>query len=450
MQKATSPDTDLKQPLRSWLSQLRKGYSVNQAIQVLENANSGTDWPAYSRSHNGYVRELAVRVLAHRRSLDALHALLVCANDWVPSIREQALQGIEFYLDEEQVFLLLQNLPRLLALSRQQRGDHRPLLHRVQSLLALPQHEAEVKAAWSTLRGQASHFLFGLLVDGEGAPKLLEQALRHPDPVVRTLALDAGKKLPTSARQQLLLGAMTNRSTMVRSKALRLLLREVMPHREALESGLLDRSTSVRSIALWHAQRVGVDPKLVLEQRLFAAMPACTSQWLGVLGLSAALGKLIPAPWLDTALRSDSTRIRLAGIAQLDDEAVSSFIRQLDHASPKVFRGALSRLRKLPWHALQLPVSRYIDQHWQTMETSRRDELFNLLAYWQRIAYLLRKMEEAQDSTYWQGELRTWSYQRHPSLDSLTPQEERHVLSERIKQLAATGQLPKGCLTCIK
>lgn len=452
LERRRSPDNptdETAQALRNWLGQQRPGYDVNEALTVLANANPETDWPGWSRSYNGYVRELAVRMLAHRRSAEALGVLLTRANDWVPAIRVQALQGIEDYLADEQVSLVLQNLPQLLVLSRQQRGDHRSLLQKVQSLLARPEHAAEVKAAWFGLRGQASRLLFRVLAEGDGSAALLEQALRHPDPVVRTLAVDAARKQPIATRQALLQTAMTNASATVRGKALRLLMKESMAPLEALERGLLDSSASVRSIALWHAPREGIEPAQVLLQSVSGAMPATTAQWLGVLSLSAALGKPVPTAWLDVALRSASTRTRLVAIDQLDDEALPAFIEQLEHPSPKVFRGALARLRKLSWESLQGPISHYLDQRWRELDETRREALFGLLAYWQRLAYLLRQIDETSDSTYWVKALRSWSYQRYAGQDPLTPNEERQVLAERIRQMVATGQLPNGSLTCI-
>lgn len=443
---------DLKQQLRNWLTQQHasdSNYYVNEALNLLENADIQTDWPAHSRSYNGYTRELAVKVLAQCHTQEALQILLERANDWVPLVREQALQGIESYLKESQVSLLLQNLPHLLALSRQQRGDHRPLLQRIQTLLAEPEHTTEVRSTWLGLRGQASRFLFGLLAKGDGSPDLLQQALRHPDPVVRMQAVEAGKRLPDSPRQHLLLEALHNRSATVRGRALRLLMGEAMPHQETLEGGLLDSSASVRSIALWYAQRSNIQPAETLAKRVAGAMPATTNAWLGVLGLSITLGKPVSPEWRDTALCSTSARVRLAATSQLDDSEISVLMKLLDDSSPKVFRGAMMKLVKLPWKTLQQPVCQYLEQRWKTLEVTRRDLVFRLLAYWQRMAFFLNKVEEEQDSNYWLNELCTWSYQRYPALDSLTSREERQALGERIKHLVNTGQLPKGSLTCI-
>lgn len=138
--------TETTPALRDWLGRQGPGYSVNEALNVLANANQETDWAGWSHSYNGYIRELAVRMLARRRSAEALGVLLARANDWVPSVREQALLGLGGYLEDEQVSLILQNLPQLLVLSRQQRGDHRSLLQQVQSLLARPEHAREVRS----------------------------------------------------------------------------------------------------------------------------------------------------------------------------------------------------------------------------------------------------------------------------------------------------------------
>jgi HEAT repeat protein len=448
-ESTTDASTGTTLELRDWLGRQRPGYGVNEALNVLANADHETDWQGWSCSHNGYIRELAVRMLARRQSAQALGVLLVRANDWVPTVREQAVQGIEDYLADKQVSLVLQNLSLLLALSRQQRGDHRSLLQRMQVLLARPEHAQEVRTAWFSLRGQASRFLFGLLVESAGSAELLEQALRHPDPVVRMQALDAARKQPADIRRALLQKAMSNASATVRGKTLRLLLKEPLPAMDALERGLLDGSASVRSIALWYAQQKGVEPKQVLLQRLSATMPATTTQWLGVLGLSTALGKPVPAAWLEAALCSTSVRIRLAAIAQIDDEALPALVEQLSHASPKVFREVVERLGKLSWQALQLPISSYLDQHWEKLDEARRVALFGLLAYWQRMAYLLRQIDSAPDSAYWLKELRSWTYQRYPSLDPLTLPDDRQALAERIRHLVTTGQLPKGSLTCI-
>ncbi|KAF1053137.1 MAG: hypothetical protein GAK43_01560 [Stenotrophomonas maltophilia] len=446
---ASTDSLAFRQTLRAWLAGQGSNYSVQEARTLLANADGQSDWPALSRSYNGYVRELAVRLLARRPGTQALAILLERANDWVPSIREQALLGLAAYLEDVRVPQLLDNLPLLLALSRQQRGDHRPLLQGVQAVLARPQHHETVRVAWFALRGQASRFLFRLLAAADDSFELRAQALRHPDPVVRTLALESARTLPAEARTNLLRLALGNRSATVRGRALRAWLREAEAPAAALAQSLLDRSASVRSIALWHAAKLGVEPAQVLAQRSTAGLPLRTAEWLGVLGLAAALGQALPAHWLTSALAAPSARVRLAALAQLDDDALPSFIAALDAPSPKVYHGALERLRKLPWQVLQAPVSNYLDQRWAVLEPSRREAIFSLLAYWQRLAYLLRRMDNADTPGDWLKTLRRWSDQRYPALDPLTSESERNTVSERIRQLVDAGQLPKGSLTCL-
>jgi hypothetical protein len=81
----------------------------------------------------------------------------------------------------------------------------------------------------------------------------------------------------------------------------------------------------------------------------------------------------------------------------------------LDDPSDKVFNVMIARLGKLPWAAVSMDVSTRLDRQWHDRSPARRQKMFELLAVWQQVAYLLRSLEREPDlQAGWLGEIACW------------------------------------------
>ena len=106
-------------------------------------------WIEQTRSYSGYERETAIHALRSHRDGSAIPCLLVRANDWVPAVRDAALQALGDFLADKFVTDWISALDSLMALQRARRANHASLLSAVAALLGSPQHLPMVQDAAS-------------------------------------------------------------------------------------------------------------------------------------------------------------------------------------------------------------------------------------------------------------------------------------------------------------
>lgn len=441
--------------LNDWLERLKsrapaadywENWRLQEAHSALRQGHAEGDWARLSHHSNGLVREAAVRELSEQPSPEALTALLERLNDWVPQIRTLAKAALQRYLISEYAAELLYALPQLMALSGRQRDDHGSTLAAARSALQAESARSQVEATFVSSQGQAARFLFALLLEAsDNSAKLLERALAHREMTVRQQAVLACQALPGEQAIALLQQALQTPGASVRVKAMHALLQRLDDTRELLHRALLDASPAMRNLALWAAPRWQLDARQVLSSRLQQALPESKREWLGILGLAADLDTRLEGDWLQAALRAPQSSVRLAAVSNLGDTQLNEQLAAIDDSADKVFAKAVEGLNKQPWTLLAPKLSARMDRDWHRLPAARQSTLMSLYPGWQRLAYMLHRLDMASDDRS------TWLYlltqrcaRRYALHDSYTPQAERAQLLERMRELENSGVLPKG------
>lgn len=86
-------------------------------------------------SYNGYEREDAVRELGKYHCEAAFVALVHRVNDWVPQVRQAALQAVRSHLVDKNVYYIAKQLPMIMHLNAYTRTSHKLLIEQIKLLL---------------------------------------------------------------------------------------------------------------------------------------------------------------------------------------------------------------------------------------------------------------------------------------------------------------------------
>ncbi|MDU9413373.1 hypothetical protein [Pseudomonas sp. zfem005] len=351
-----------------WLAHWRDQLRVKQA------AGEYTDWLRYRldeaenslangvtlsarelpRQHNGFIREGVLRRHLERGDEAALAYCLVCLNDSVASLRELARGALEQRLVAASAESLLANLDLLLDLQRKMRADHSVALASIQERMGEPALRPTLLQALPSLSGREARFVFStLMAENNLDAELLGTALAHPDPTLRTQAMDALGKAPANLAGPLWRRALMDRSGRLRAKALYALLKGEPDAAELhswLETALLDSSPAVRDLARWAAPRHGVDAPAVVRRAL-EQLPKDRTHWHGVLGQAAELRMEEAVPLAHQALATPLPSVRRKGLQVLmelaPEQASEASLVLLADAAPGVIVAALLALKRL-------------------------------------------------------------------------------------------------------
>lgn len=433
-------------PSSFWASQ-----RLNEASEVLANAEKMGNWVELSRHHNGFIREVAVRELCTQSSPQALAALTERLNDWVPQIRDLAAAGLERYLCSAQVTALLYVLEPIMALAARQRVDHGPSLSAIRRVLQSPDVYAQVYAHFLSRQGKAARYLFALLLEKTAEPEtLLRAALAHRELTVRLQAVSACKTLPAEIASPLLLEALSRPGAKVRVCVLNALLPVLADPQPVLRRALLDASPAIRSLARWAAPRHGIDALEVLNLRLTEQMPDTKRDWLGLMGLAFELDAEMPKSWRTNALGSPYATVRQAAIRLLRGSSLSALFAALEDPSSKVFNLSIAQLNTCPWASISVELSARLDSDWHPLPTPRREAILQLFPTWQQAAYLLKRMEsEPVVQAYWLRQVNEWINRQYAVVDPVTCKAERGALVNTLHTLAKDGLINRDHLARI-
>jgi hypothetical protein len=295
---------------------------------------------------------------------------------------------------------LITVLPELIVLTRKTRADHTDILERVGAVLVEQGVLEQTRYAFYSSRGAVARFLFRLLYPvayGSDGESFLHSSLTYQDITVRQLAVDAIASLDPSDARLLLERAINNLSATVRSLAFYRHVKTGVDLSDHIHRGLLDPSPSVRSVALWAANRFQINSRDVLEHRLAGALPENKREWLGVLGLAKQYRCLLPEHFLRSALDYSSPSVRFEALSLIDKEQhYLLLLTALDDPADKVFNLAVSLLKGCAWHQ----VGEIIILKFQTAEYSlpakRLEALFTLMPKWLQLQCLLDQMEQSR------------------------------------------------------
>ena len=429
-----------KTPAPDW-----QGQHHLEALRLIEQVGTGVTWVELSRHRNGFIREIAVRTLCEQPSPEALKALIERQNDWVPQIRELAVQGVAHYLAPSRAESLLWALEPLMALAAQHRADHGPVLTKVRAVLQLPENRAQVHAHFLTRQSKAACYLFDLLLNNDPAPQaLLRDALAHREVTVRLLAIAACQALPIEDARPLLLGALAQPGAKVRVCAMRALLPLLDDPKPVLRTALLDAAPSIRNLAHWMAARNEVDARAVLSKRLAQPLPTGKREWLGVLGLAAELNVELPGHWQVQALQGACASVRKIIVRRLGADQLPELLNALDDPAEGVFNAAIAGLDALAWATIKHELDTRLARDWHHLPAARRIALFGVRPQWQQVAFLLARLDqEPERMALWLRQLNLWCHRQYHVVDHTTSRAERSLLIERLQALAERGLLDR-------
>lgn len=89
-------------------------------------------------SYSGHRREKAIRKLHKIQDPKAIPLLVERANDWVPEVRQAALEALEVFLHQKYASAWLQNIGQIVQLSKKTRADHSNLIEKIYAIFDDP------------------------------------------------------------------------------------------------------------------------------------------------------------------------------------------------------------------------------------------------------------------------------------------------------------------------
>lgn len=216
-----------------------------------------------SCNRNGYVREAAVRYLANQYTGMELPFLLLRINDWVPEVRSIAIAATRYRVVREYSRQLVRCLPLLESLERQGRRDGADIFQSIRKILVAPDCLPFLGEAITGSDRQVRRAALSVVMEARlcsASTKILREALGSTDGTVRLMALRGlCGGLKGSSLCRILQAALRDRLPPVRALALTEVAERfpdvATPH---LTAAVLDRHTSLRSIARFYLRGCGV------------------------------------------------------------------------------------------------------------------------------------------------------------------------------------------------
>lgn len=216
-----------------------------------------------SCNRNGYVREAAVRYLANQYTGMELPFLLLRINDWVPEVRSIAIAATSYRIMKEYSRQLVRCLPLLESLERQGRRDGEGIFQSIRKILAAPDCLPFLGEAIAGSDRQVRRAAMSVVMEARPcntSTQILREALGSADGTVRLMALRGlCGGLKGSPLCRILQTALRDRFPPVRALALTEVAERfpdvATPH---LKAAVLDRHTSLRSIARFYLSGCGV------------------------------------------------------------------------------------------------------------------------------------------------------------------------------------------------
>jgi HEAT repeat protein len=342
--------------LRSWLRIYYRAQSPEwlgsaedvRALRVPADAEAAVVG-LLGAHHSGYIREAAVRRLALVHGGDELPPLLLRANDWVPQVRDLALDALRARVVPEYAASWVRWLYLVLRLGGRGGADAGPLVDAVMALLRSPESPA---AVWAGLRSPdrtVRRACFGILerAGGPGLRPLAEAALRSDDVVIRRGAVRVASALDDESLRAVLPGLVRDPLPSIRRDALGLAARrmgaDALPW---LRDALLDSAGGVRAEARGALQRLAPMDFAAFYREQVPAGGARLAPAVGGLG-EAGVEQDVESvrPLLGDAL----PRVRAAAVRAVarlgGTPALPTVLASVGDASPSVSRAAAAALR---------------------------------------------------------------------------------------------------------
>lgn len=297
---------------------------------------------------NGYVRQEAVRLLAHEKTGEELPYLLIRQNDWVGVIGEEAQAAVSKRLVSDHLPHFIRCLPLVVHLLAFRRRDLTPVVHKVVGMLVRPEHDAVLAEVikTSSLPVRRAVVRFALEIPGEHRAKVLGYGLSSPDVIVRlTCAKWVGQSFSRQELQWTMATLQHDRFMPVRREGF-LIDAEWNPDeaRSIWQRALFDHHASIRDLARFSLRKLGVRELAQFYRRNTAeqglSLPA-------VSGL-AECGDQRDLDTFRSLLLHSQPSFRLVGVRGVGriakEQAIDVVLRSLRDTSPKVVREAERQL----------------------------------------------------------------------------------------------------------
>lgn len=201
---------------------------------------------------SGYRRQEALEALAVGGDLPTLVEVFPRLNDWVPQVRDAALEAVDAFSRRFGPLLLVAALPQFELLSKSQRWERGRVQGRLATLLSSTSGrwalEAGRSAPEAALALSSYRFAWGRIEDSP-AQRLLE-ALDSRWVEVQVWALRAVRDLPESGRAPIFEKGLSSRYPSTRAKSLLGLGLVPETEREERAGFLMDQAPSVRRAAI--------------------------------------------------------------------------------------------------------------------------------------------------------------------------------------------------------
>lgn len=216
---------------------------------------------------SGYIREAAVRVLDNVETGTELRYLLARLNDWVPVIREAALEAVQRRLREGYAEAFALEVGLIVRLQSWKRADHSRLLASIVRLLRKPESRPQLSRALDRAGAPERRFLYNLLLTGDASGReLLHRAWSDPDQLCRLEAMRRLRDFEPD-EPELLHAAVRDSFSGVRLLAARMLARRKGEPEATFVKMLMDPASLVRAVAR-HRLGTGTDFAQVYRRHL--------------------------------------------------------------------------------------------------------------------------------------------------------------------------------------
>jgi HEAT repeat protein len=300
---------------------------------------------------NGFVRDAAVKEIAHINDGLELPFLLVRLNDWVGEVRESAVTAVLNRIRTDYGKHFFHHLPLVFRLRTCGRSQHEQIVAAVVGLLQAPDAAPLLKEGILSTDRWLRRECFRLAVSAKSAKSLnlLKECLLDADPIIRLWAAkDVLMRLKDAELRPLLPTLLSDPFMPVRCEALtNLSQRTSTDWSDAFRNALFDRHSSVRALARYwlRVQQPQVDFVSVYRQALGESPTARQRAAIYGLGETGAPPDATAAvPFLKTHLVG-LRKAAIRTLAALDcDRYVNQFIVALADEHPGISNEATRAL----------------------------------------------------------------------------------------------------------
>ncbi|MFO7906876.1 MAG: HEAT repeat domain-containing protein [Pirellulaceae bacterium] len=349
---------------------------------------------------NGRVREAAVKRLGTSAHPEALRFLLVRLNDWVPNIRQTALQIVHNRL-EGPIDPFVPNLYLVSRLAECQRADFSEFIRAVAQKLVLPEHVDVLfrlieQGSWSAAR---QWFAVVLSLPGDHHSRFIRAGLKSSDIVVRLRSVQSA---PNMLREDELASLLTevrqNKLAAVRLQALSAYV-DHFPNAApgALRESLLDRSASVREFARFYLRKAGENGFADYYRKALQDDKTVRVALLGLGETGNETDLPLVLPYLDSSVTSRRTAAIQSLSRLADDRFVNVFLDHLQDESPRVVRTAGQWVSGRP-HLIDLDRINHLlstDSRAHVRQTALI--IFGSADFWKALPHLIRAAQDDDD-----------------------------------------------------